>query len=127
MANSEPSNQAGPTDADPRPAAVAIVSTEHFTLQGARSSTIAESTGQASMFLGAVTGGLVALGFRTYARSLSSEPETRPPRRLIAGNAVEKPAGRPIASASSIMHGGGPAVGRPIGRTVVAGGGARDV
>jgi hypothetical protein len=68
VANSEPSNQAGPTDADPRPASVAIVTTEHFTLQGARSSTIAESTGRASMFLGAVTGGLVALGFRTYAR-----------------------------------------------------------
>ena len=65
---------------------------------------------------------------RTYARpALSSESETRPPRGLIAGTAVEKRAVAPIASASSIMHVGGPAVGRPIGRTVVAGGGARDV
>jgi hypothetical protein len=48
--------------ADPRPAAVSVITTEHFTLQGARSSTIAESTGRASMFLSAISGGLVALG-----------------------------------------------------------------
>jgi hypothetical protein len=46
----------------PRPAAVTFVTTEHFNLQGARSSTISESTGRASVFLGAVSGGLVALG-----------------------------------------------------------------
>lgn len=48
--------------ADPRPAAVSVITTEHFTLQGARSSTISESTGRASMFLSAISGGLVALG-----------------------------------------------------------------
>lgn len=47
---------------DPRPAAVTFATTEHFTLQGARAATISESTGRASMFLGAVSGGLVALG-----------------------------------------------------------------
>jgi hypothetical protein len=47
---------------DPRPVAVSAITTEHFTLQGARSSTIAESTGRASMFLSAISGGLVALG-----------------------------------------------------------------
>ncbi|MEP7023614.1 MAG: hypothetical protein ABJB47_07335 [Actinomycetota bacterium] len=47
---------------DPRPAAVTFVTTEHFTLQGARSTTISESTGRASVFLGAVSGGLIALG-----------------------------------------------------------------
>ena len=62
MTNRDPGNQAGPTDTDPRPAAVTFVTTEHFTLQGARSSTIAEATGRATMFLGAVSGGLVALG-----------------------------------------------------------------
>jgi hypothetical protein len=36
---------------DPRPAAVTFATTEHFTLQGARAATIAESTGRASMFL----------------------------------------------------------------------------
>jgi hypothetical protein len=49
-------------DGDPRPAAVTFVTTEHFTLQGARSWTVSESTGRASVFLGAVSGGLVALG-----------------------------------------------------------------
>jgi hypothetical protein len=42
--------------------ATSFVTTEHFTLQGARSSTISESTGRATMFLGTVSGGLVALG-----------------------------------------------------------------
>ena len=56
----------GPPDdlpgTDPRPAPVTFVTTEHFTLQGARAATIAESTGRATMFLSAVSGGLVALG-----------------------------------------------------------------
>jgi hypothetical protein len=53
---------AGQAETEPRPAAVTFVTTEHFTLQGARSSTIAEATGRATMFPGAVSGGLVALG-----------------------------------------------------------------
>ena len=43
-------------------AEVSFVTTEHFALQAARSATIAESTGRANVFLGAVSGGLVALG-----------------------------------------------------------------
>ena len=62
MDNRKPDNKAGQADADPRPAVVSFVTTEHFTLQGARSSTISESTGRASMFLGAVSGGLIACG-----------------------------------------------------------------
>jgi hypothetical protein len=50
------------TDEEPRSATVAFLTTEHFTLQGARASTIAESTGRATMFLGSVSGGLIALG-----------------------------------------------------------------
>jgi hypothetical protein len=46
------------------------VTTEHFVLQGARASTIAESTGRANMFLAAVSGGLVALGLVATASSL---------------------------------------------------------
>jgi hypothetical protein len=60
--NTDRGNKPGYTDGDPRPAAVTFVTTEHFTLQGARSSTISESTGRASVFLGAVSGGLIALG-----------------------------------------------------------------
>jgi hypothetical protein len=48
---------AGQAKTEPHPAAVTFVTTEHFTLQGARSSTIAEATGRATMFLGAVSGG----------------------------------------------------------------------
>jgi hypothetical protein len=44
------------------PAAVTFMTTEHFTLQGARAATIAESTGRATMFLASLSGGLVALG-----------------------------------------------------------------
>jgi hypothetical protein len=55
---------------EPRPAAVSFLTTEHFTLQGARAATIAESTGRATMFLGAVSGGLVALGLVATATNL---------------------------------------------------------
>ena len=62
MDNTDRGNKPDQADGDPRPAAVTFVTTEHFTLQGARSSTISESTGRASVFLGAVSGGLIALG-----------------------------------------------------------------
>lgn len=52
---------------EPRPAAVAFVTTEHFTLQGARSAAISESIGRASMFLASLSGGLVALGLLATA------------------------------------------------------------
>jgi hypothetical protein len=58
----DPSLAVHPPHSDPRPAAVTFATTEHFTLQGARAATIAESTGRASMFLMSVSGGLVALG-----------------------------------------------------------------
>jgi hypothetical protein len=53
---------AGEQAPEPRPAAMSFATTEHFALQGARAATISESTGRASMFLSAVSGGLVALG-----------------------------------------------------------------
>jgi hypothetical protein len=57
-------------DAAPRPAAVAFVTTEHFALQSARAATIAESNGRATTFLGAVSGGLVALGLIATAAAV---------------------------------------------------------
>jgi hypothetical protein len=54
----EPDN----ADIPERPAsALSIITTEHR-LGASRSATISESTGRASLFLGAVSGGLVALG-----------------------------------------------------------------
>jgi hypothetical protein len=52
--------------------AVTFVTTEHFVLQGARTATIAESTGRANMFLAAVSGGLVALGLVATASRLGA-------------------------------------------------------
>lgn len=75
MANSEPSKQAEQAeqaDTEARPAAVSFVTTEHFTLQGARSSTVAEATGRATMFLSAVSGGLVALGLIATASKVGA-------------------------------------------------------
>jgi hypothetical protein len=57
---------------EPRPATVAFLTTEHFTLQGARAATIAESTGRATMFLGSVSGGLIALGLVATATKLGT-------------------------------------------------------
>jgi hypothetical protein len=56
----------------PRPAAVTFVTTEHFVLEGARSATISESNGRASVFLGSVSGGLIALGFIGQASHLGT-------------------------------------------------------
>ena len=65
--NSSPTSNKETIPAEPRPAAVAFVTTEHFTLQGARSATISESIGRASMFLASLSGGLVALGLLATA------------------------------------------------------------
>jgi hypothetical protein len=70
--NSEPKLGGATGGADPRPAAVTFVTTEHFTLQGARAATIAESTGRATMFLGSVSAGLVALGLIATATHIGT-------------------------------------------------------
>jgi hypothetical protein len=60
------------TDEEPRSATVVFLTTEHFTLQVARGATIAESTGRATMFLGSVSGGLIALGLVATATRLGT-------------------------------------------------------
>ena len=42
---------------------VSIMTTEHYTLQTGRSMTISEANGRASLFVGAVSSGLIALAF----------------------------------------------------------------
>jgi hypothetical protein len=76
--NTDRGNQPDQADGDPRPAAVTFVTTEHFTLQGARSSTISESTSRASVFLGAVS------GLATFHRVLQSGIEDLAYARRIA-------------------------------------------
>lgn len=56
---------AGPERASAQPdtALLSALTTEHFTLQTARSATIAESSSRATLFLGTLTGTVVALAF----------------------------------------------------------------
>ena len=72
MTQPEPPTKIRDAEPEPRPPAVTFVTTEHFALQGARSSTIAESTGRANMFLAAVSGGLIALGLVATATRLGT-------------------------------------------------------
>lgn len=72
ITSSDASAGAGASGMDPRPAAVTFVTTEHFTLQGARAATIAESTSRATMFIGSVSAGLVALGLIATATRIGA-------------------------------------------------------
>lgn len=51
----------GQNPLDLSPQLVSIMTTEHYNLQSGRSTTIAEANGRASLFVGAVSSGLVAL------------------------------------------------------------------
>jgi threonine dehydrogenase-like Zn-dependent dehydrogenase len=51
------------TEPADRQALLTALTTEHFTLQGARSTTVSENTGRSSVYLTAVSSALVALGF----------------------------------------------------------------
>jgi hypothetical protein len=50
-------------DAPDRQELLTALTTEHFTLQGARSQTVSESSSRAALYVGAVSSTLVALGF----------------------------------------------------------------
>ncbi|MBE2320623.1 hypothetical protein DVA67_031980 [Solirubrobacter sp. CPCC 204708] len=51
------------TEGPDRQELLAVLTTEHFTLQGARSQTMSESASRTALFIGAVSSTLVALGF----------------------------------------------------------------
>jgi hypothetical protein len=55
-----------------RQALLTALTTEHFTLQGARGSTVSESTSRAALFVGALSTTLVAIGFIAQAADLGS-------------------------------------------------------
>lgn len=53
-----------PAPAEPDPQALlTMLTTEHFTLQGARANAVSESTARAALYVGALSASLVALGF----------------------------------------------------------------
>ncbi len=57
---------------DAKPAWIGMLTTEHFNLQTQRASTVAEANGRASVFLGAVSAGLIALGFQGIGHGQST-------------------------------------------------------
>jgi len=50
--------------------AIQILTTEHFTLQGARANTVSETNGRIAIFLGMVSSTLIALAFVGQISSL---------------------------------------------------------
>jgi hypothetical protein len=61
---------AAPTK-DAAPQVISVLTTEHFTLQSARSATISDSSGRASLYLSSISGSLVALSLLATATKLS--------------------------------------------------------
>lgn len=59
-----------------RQALLTMLTTEHFTLQGARGSTISESSARAALYVGAVSSALIALGFIGQAAGFGTEFDT---------------------------------------------------
>jgi hypothetical protein len=60
------------TDAgDAKPAWITLLTTEHYNLQTQRAATISEANGRASVFIGAVSAGLIALGFQGVGQGRS--------------------------------------------------------
>jgi hypothetical protein len=55
-----------------RQALLTTLTTEHFTLQGARSTTVSEASARASVYLGALSASLVSLGFVAQASTGST-------------------------------------------------------
>ena len=55
-----------------RQALLTALTTEHFTLQGSRASTISESGSRAALYVSAVSSGLIALGFIGQASELGT-------------------------------------------------------
>jgi hypothetical protein len=74
MTNAEALEDDGP-EPDPQ-ALLTILTTEHFTLQGARGSTVSESSARAALYVGAVSSALIALGFIAQASELGTAFDT---------------------------------------------------
>jgi hypothetical protein len=53
-----------------RQALLTMLTTEHFTLQGSRSTTVSESSSRAALYMGAVSSTLIALGFLAQVSEL---------------------------------------------------------
>lgn len=61
---------------DDRSAWITLLTTEHYNLQTQRAATISEANGRASIFLGAVSAGLITLGFSSAGTARSAAATT---------------------------------------------------
>jgi hypothetical protein len=64
------------SQAEAQPAWITLLTTEHYNLQTQRAATISEANGRASIFLGALSAGLIALGFQSTAAGRSAGKTT---------------------------------------------------
>ncbi len=72
MARQEHVGDGARADVD-RASVLSVLTTEHFTLQSARASTIGESSARAYLYVGAVSSALIALGFIGQASEFGAE------------------------------------------------------
>jgi hypothetical protein len=68
----EPREQTSDSGEPDRQALLTVLTTEHFTLQGARSNTVSESTARTALYVGASSASLVALGLLAQATNRDS-------------------------------------------------------
>jgi hypothetical protein len=72
-------------DAPDRQALLVALTTEHFTLQGARSQTMSETSARSALFIGAVSSALVALGFIGSGKTFDAFALTALPTLYLLG------------------------------------------
>jgi hypothetical protein len=68
-----------------RQALLTMLTTEHFTLQGSRSTTVSESSSRAALYMGSVSSTLIALGVFTFVRTVESSVED-----VLYGRAINR-------------------------------------
>ena len=79
------------SDQKPPQAFMTALTTEHFALQGARSTLTAESASRAALYLASLTGSLIALGFVTRGATVSTTSLGRRSQvRLVQDQQVER-------------------------------------
>jgi hypothetical protein len=102
-----------------RSAWITLLTTEHYNLQTSRAATISEANGRASIFLGSVSAGLIALGFQGGDRSAATTTF-----QVVVLSALASPAWRrswPVSGSS------GPAGPAPWSRRTSSGSADRPV
>ncbi len=61
-----------PTFSEPSPQAISMMTTEHYNLQAGRSMTVADANGRTTLFIGTVSGALIAIAFAGQASQMGT-------------------------------------------------------